>query len=302
LSISGIYGSQQSVPTVDSADDNDQAERASAQEEEVVELQPWFNTQNEAPPINDQPTEPIQEQVVRQEVQEEEVAEVTSVSVEEEIPVGQDNNQHNEGANEPVTEIEQPTNEIEPEPLLIRSSSSDEEAEEEAESANLDIYAVNSVKDERPEEEEDDLYSPFEVEARKEAYLEEEATIEDVVEVTQEQPSLQVEFKGRPEGRYNFNGSNSSKKNNTVVEDKEDPPQEQVTASRNENALYLTKIFTRDDEEDFTKMKLCIAQNGDSLESICERYEVSAQSVIKVNQLNDDTSIYEGQLLYIPSK
>ncbi len=67
---------------------------------------------------------------------------------------------------------------------------------------------------------------------------------------------------------------------------------------REENALYLTKMVTRD-EEVLTKMKMCITQAGDSLDSIAGRYDVPASHLMRVNQLESE-EIEEGQILYIP--
>ncbi|WP_408007102.1 stage VI sporulation protein D [Pseudalkalibacillus sp. A8] len=67
---------------------------------------------------------------------------------------------------------------------------------------------------------------------------------------------------------------------------------------REENALYLTKMLTRDDEE-LTKMKMCIIQAGDSLDSIAGRYDVPASQLMRVNRLETE-EIEEGQILYIP--
>ncbi|MGP4080580.1 stage VI sporulation protein D [Pseudalkalibacillus sp. R45] len=67
---------------------------------------------------------------------------------------------------------------------------------------------------------------------------------------------------------------------------------------REENALYLTKMLTRDDEE-LTKMKMCIIQAGDSLDSIAGRYDVPPSQLMRVNRLESE-EIEEGQILYIP--
>jgi len=65
-----------------------------------------------------------------------------------------------------------------------------------------------------------------------------------------------------------------------------------------ENALYLTKMLT-DAEEQFSKMRMCIVQVGDSLESISERYQVPVPSLLRRNQLHSE-SLEEGQIIYIP--
>lgn len=67
---------------------------------------------------------------------------------------------------------------------------------------------------------------------------------------------------------------------------------------REENALYLTSMVTRD-EEVLTKMKMCITQAGDSLDTIAGKYDVPASHLMRVNRLESE-EIEEGQILYIP--
>ncbi|RLL47954.1 stage VI sporulation protein D [Oceanobacillus piezotolerans] len=69
-----------------------------------------------------------------------------------------------------------------------------------------------------------------------------------------------------------------------------------------QDVSYLADIFRNSEQEGFTKMRLCIVQKEDTLESIAERFQVSALSLIKQNKLEDDFDVTEGQLLYIPQK
>jgi stage VI sporulation protein D len=70
---------------------------------------------------------------------------------------------------------------------------------------------------------------------------------------------------------------------------------------KSENALYLTKLFAKNQEEEFTKVKICIVQQGDSLDKIAERYDITVQQLLRVNQLESPEEIHKGQLLYIPA-
>lgn len=79
-----------------------------------------------------------------------------------------------------------------------------------------------------------------------------------------------------------------------VVEEKK------VVSRQDENALYLTKMLTQENER-FTKMKVCIVQDGDNLETIAERYKVPVTNILRRNQLSTDR-LDEGQVLYIPVK
>lgn len=61
---------------------------------------------------------------------------------------------------------------------------------------------------------------------------------------------------------------------------------------------YLSELF-RDEEEQFTRMRLYIVQDEDTLSSIADRYETTTMHIIKQNRLNEET-VAQGQLLYVP--
>lgn len=69
-----------------------------------------------------------------------------------------------------------------------------------------------------------------------------------------------------------------------------------------EDVRYLSDMFRNSEEHQYTQMRLCIVQNHDTIETIAERYHVSTLQLIKENRLNEDFSISEGQLLYIPDQ
>lgn len=67
---------------------------------------------------------------------------------------------------------------------------------------------------------------------------------------------------------------------------------------REENALYLTKMMTKE-EEQFSRLKMCIIQRGESLSTIAKRYDLSPSQLVRVNGLSSE-DVEEGQILYIP--
>ncbi|SFD58404.1 stage VI sporulation protein D [Lentibacillus persicus] len=73
------------------------------------------------------------------------------------------------------------------------------------------------------------------------------------------------------------------------------------SSSSPEDVRYLADMFSRDDEETYAKMRLCIVQDNDTLESIAERYDTPAHQLLKRNHLTEE-GLQEGQLLYIPVK
>ncbi|MED3719895.1 stage VI sporulation protein D [Geobacillus stearothermophilus] len=77
--------------------------------------------------------------------------------------------------------------------------------------------------------------------------------------------------------------------------------EEEETKTKSENALYLTKLFAKSEAEEFTKLKICIVQQGDSLDKIAERYDVTVSQLLRANDLESPDDVHEGQLLYIPA-
>ncbi|MCZ0754776.1 stage VI sporulation protein D [Anoxybacillus sp. J5B_2022] len=77
-------------------------------------------------------------------------------------------------------------------------------------------------------------------------------------------------------------------------------PVEENAKPRKENALYLTKLFSKEQGEDFSRVKICIVQQGDSMDKIAKRYDISIQQLLRANHLEHEAELQEGQLLYIP--
>lgn len=75
---------------------------------------------------------------------------------------------------------------------------------------------------------------------------------------------------------------------------------EKESETRSENALYLTKMLSRS-EEQFSKLRMRIIQPGESLESIAKAYQIQPTQIARLNHLHDE-QIEEGQILYIPVK
>lgn len=143
-----------------------------------------------------------------------------------------------------------------------------EEEEEVEEQEVLD----ESIKQ---EEQEEDLYDPFTVEVRRE-------------EQNADPQEVQYSFFSKSEAEETEEEEEIEELNER---DEKDP----------KDAHYLTSLFARDDEEDFSRLKMCIVQQGDTLNSISERYDISIQQIVRVNDFHADQDVYEGQILYIPA-
>lgn len=67
------------------------------------------------------------------------------------------------------------------------------------------------------------------------------------------------------------------------------------------DGISLAEFFARkEDDEDVTRLKVCIVQSGDTVDNIAERYDVTVQSILKVNDMEMNQDVYTGQVLYIP--
>ena len=66
-------------------------------------------------------------------------------------------------------------------------------------------------------------------------------------------------------------------------------------------SLTFTEFFARKEEETHTKVKVCIVQQGDTLEKLSNRYNVHVHNLLKENRMEANQDIYEGQVLYIPT-
>ncbi|CAM4145047.1 stage VI sporulation protein D [Bacillus manliponensis] len=159
-------------------------------------------------------------------------------------------------------------------------------AEEERESHIGQLYEEEEVLEEEEETEWNDYaFEPFQIESRKEAVIEEEEKEEETVH---EEAAPQFELFGRKD-------TVAEKYGKQELEEKE----EISYSDRDENALYLTKLFTKGGEEEFTKLRMYFVQEGDTVDSVAERYETSVQNLHRVNGM-DDMYLSTGQIIYIP--
>ena len=71
--------------------------------------------------------------------------------------------------------------------------------------------------------------------------------------------------------------------------------------SGKKKSMTLTEFFARKEESTGqTKLKVCIVQKGDTVDSLADRYDVTVQNLLRVNNLDLNQDVFEGQVLYIP--
>ncbi|MCP1460191.1 LysM peptidoglycan-binding domain-containing protein [Bacillus amyloliquefaciens] len=188
----------------------------------------------------------------------------------------------------------------EAEPLLRQSDH--EAAEDEDEPAVFQEEQAPVYREFVPERQEEEFYSAPKL-------LEEEAHDEEGFEIEVRKMALPEEETGKPLD-LSFQFSKLPPEEPAQAEPPE-PPEPLKSERKNEeaapgteqkendNSHYLTKLFTRE-EEKFSRMKICIVQQQDTIDRVCERYDITTQQLIRTNALSFDDELEEGQLLYIP--
>ncbi|GAA4705026.1 LysM peptidoglycan-binding domain-containing protein [Brevibacillus fulvus] len=82
------------------------------------------------------------------------------------------------------------------------------------------------------------------------------------------------------------------------AEGESDPSAQSASPSTAEAVSNLSS-FVKSNEERFSKMRLCIVQRNETLETIASRYALPVSKILEVNRLASDR-LEEGQILYIP--
>lgn len=221
--------------------------------------------------------------------------------------------------------------------LAWRSPVEEEEAVNDLieEPVEIDVSPFQNVspllEEQRAEQEvEDDIYSPFELEVRKSPEGEDDWSTNDTAnvpyfsevsreeDVTSSEPEMKISLFRSEESVYSAEevfqkpqqeSSSESKQEEAVLKEEE---LEESSSSPNEEpkkkkglfsktkSLTFTEFFARKEEEKHTKVKVCIVQQGDTLEKLSNRYNVNIHALLKENRMEANQDVYEGQVLYIP--
>ncbi|MDX5474818.1 MAG: stage VI sporulation protein D [Bacillaceae bacterium] len=274
LSISGIYGHQQSVPHVEEQQDQEQYEQ-----EEERELEPLYRNGQEEE--EDEPYNPFKFYSESDD----------SLEVE----------QNEENVRDAYYQN------------LSQESAYQEEAEEVdySEVLRQETEAVspnNQYEEEQDAFDYEEGFDTFEVEVRKDANVGENVE-EDYANNPFSAPNYEFQAKKeeveeKEENVISFLARREEKQESPkAVVKKQAQQEEKCEAGRDENDLSLTKFFASEDSgEDFTRLKICIVQDGDTMDTIAKRYDITIQQLIRVNRLSTEDDIHSGQLLYVPAK
>ncbi|GFM14955.1 spore coat morphogenetic protein SpoVID [Bacillus sp. FW1] len=145
------------------------------------------------------------------------------------------------------------------------------------------------------QEEEDSFYSAPKL-------LEEEEQEDESFEIeVRKTPPAEEPMEETPFQSFQLPESSETERKETNAVSRVSPAAEtkEPQTKESDNSLYLTKLFTREEDE-FSRMKICIVQQEDTIERLCERYEITSQQLIRMNSLALDDELKAGQILYIP--
>jgi stage VI sporulation protein D len=79
------------------------------------------------------------------------------------------------------------------------------------------------------------------------------------------------------------------------------PKQQKQKKAPKKKSMTLTEFFARKEENsEQARLKVCIVQKGDTLDGLADRYDVSVVNLLRVNNLELNQDVYEGQVLYVP--
>ncbi len=171
----------------------------------------------------------------------------------------------------------------------------EEEEEEEAVPVQIhfDSYPTESESDDDPRKEnifvmpEPELSESSESTSYQEAYK-----VPENLKPQQEQGYYEEESSSSPSAELEV------EQESTEVEE-----EKKVKKSKKKNeTISLTDFFARKEEERAAKLKVCIVQEGETLDYIAEKYELTVPQILRVNNLEANQDVYDGQVLYIPDE
>ncbi|MBT2684583.1 stage VI sporulation protein D [Bacillus sp. ISL-37] len=181
------------------------------------------------------------------------------------------------------------------------------------------VQQNETLNQEEQDSYEEELYAPFRAEAKKEANAEEGFEPE-LQEQREHQPVPEYalsDFRGEPEPVAEIEVEQEEVEVELEVEDQpevENIPAEVEESPESSSSPVLKKkkpnmkqgisiaefLARKEEETEVAKIRVCIVQQGDSLQSISERYDVPVQQLLRVNHLSIDHEVHEGQVLYVP--
>ncbi|QQZ10693.1 stage VI sporulation protein D [Heyndrickxia vini] len=159
----------------------------------------------------------------------------------------------------------------------------------------------------------EEFFQPFTVEARK---IQPEEEIPINIENKNDEPTINLHSYDEEDIKdelLQFSRQETESSEDIEVESPADVDEEQeeqeVEETENKKkkkfgkyeSISLADFFARKTDEKAAKLKVCIVQQGETLDVLAEKYDISVQQILRMNHLEINQDVYEGQVLYIPS-
>ena len=80
----------------------------------------------------------------------------------------------------------------------------------------------------------------------------------------------------------------------------EEPRKESAASANKESKSLLYDLFSPEEEAQQAKLKVYIVQGNETIDSLADRYQISAQHIARVNRIGEIDSLRAGQVVYIP--
>ncbi|QQK80945.1 stage VI sporulation protein D [Salicibibacter cibi] len=171
----------------------------------------------------------------------------------------------------------------------LREDTEEEEQEQESGPALNFEQLEPEIEDEAPAEEEQ-----TDVDTQKESVPEKLQKMEETILSRGDADHSNAEPEKEEVSEYEVVQANDEGKDASPADDEETPK-----TNKRDNALYLTEMLGSDDRESFTKMRMCIIQENESLDTIADRYECTVQQLLRWNRM-DINHVDQGEIIYIP--
>jgi stage VI sporulation protein D len=223
----------------------------------------------------------------------------------------------------------------EEEAVRLQYNDADEDENEESED---DQYENDDSEEESADDsKEDDEYQPFSLEGRtppageedeipvqiqydshpshEESYFRKENVFElpehELSESSQEQeippPAVEQKKMQTPapvQQQLKEEEEEESSSMEAELESAEEPAdkKKKIKGKKKYESISLTDFFARKEEERGAKLRVCIVQEGETLDHIAEKYDLTIAQLLRVNHLEANQEVYGGQVLYIPNE
>lgn len=140
-------------------------------------------------------------------------------------------------------------------------------------------------------EEEEEPQQPKQPVVFEHARSEASEPVQEIEEIVEEAPAQEVEEPAEAKEPVLEESSSSP----------EAPPKQAKKKASKKKTMTLTEFFARkEDSSDQARLKVCIVQKGDTLDSLADRYDVSVPNLLRYNNLELNQDVFEGQVLYVP--